>query len=77
MTHMTSEQAAARADLIARMENWRKRQAAVAAERDTLIREGAADKMSNTEVAAHLGINRGTVIRTLGIDGDSTEGQES
>jgi len=71
MKHMTHEQALARADLIKRLENWRKKQDAVAVERDALIREAATDEMSNTEVAAHMGINRGTVIRVLGTDDES------
>ena len=66
MKHMTSEQAAARADLIKRMESWREKHTAVIAERDALIREGKTDGMSNSETAEHMDIHRGTVIRVLG-----------
>ena len=74
MKRMTSEQAAARATLIGRMENWRKERNAIDAQRDALIREGAADEMSNSEIAAHMEIGRNTVISVLGAK-NSSEGE--
>jgi DNA-binding NarL/FixJ family response regulator len=73
MTYMDSEQMKARAALIKRLEGWPLKHTAVYAERDKLIKEAAGEGMSNTEIAAHMEISRGTVISVLGAE-DSKEG---
>jgi hypothetical protein len=73
MAYMSHEEALARADLIKRMEDWRGNYDAVIAERDALIVEGNTAGMPNTEIAGHMTINRGTVIRVLGSNEDGEQ----
>jgi len=77
MKNMNQEQLAVYMDLVQRMEAWPKKRAALNAERDELIREGAGMSVSNAETASRMEVSRNTVIAVLGTDGESTEEKEA
>ena len=72
MTNMSHEELLARAALVKRLEEWGE----VNAGRDKLIHEAHGERMSNTEIAKRMRINRGTVIAVLGTDDHGEEREQ-
>jgi DNA-binding NarL/FixJ family response regulator len=65
-----AEEIVAYAALVKRLTEWRDQWRAVNDARDELIKEAHADGMSNMQIAANMGIARGTVISVLGNDSE-------
>jgi hypothetical protein len=59
------------AAMIKRLDDW----AQVNRQRDRLIKEAREFGVSKSEIAAHMDINRGTVIRVLGTDDNEEAAQ--